>query len=375
MAEGTGAWTWGGRRAAALRRLVLAALALGAGGLEAQPADSLGARAGRAAAGALVVALPDAPPFAERGPDGTWAGLGVEVAVDVAQRLGRPVRFVAADSAEADVAAGRADLALAPMTPAGEAAADYTAPFYSARLGVARPAGHRLLGVLGRLFSPTFLWIAGGLAGLLLIVGTAVWAVERASNEDQFREAARPGIWDGFWWAGVTMTTIGYGDKAPQTVPGKSLALLWMLVSMAVTASLTASLVSALGMGRGGGGVELPEDLQGDRVGVVAGTPAAAVLREARVEARAVPTVAAGLEAVEADSLDAVAGSAPRLRAARPTASTLRVEETGAELERWAFAAAPGSPLRDAASRAVLDVVQSADWPSTVRRHVGSSSP
>ena len=357
-----------GEHAARLAALVV----LLAGPAAAQP-DSVRTARGPTG-GALVVAVSEAPPFAERGPDGVWDGLGVALAEDVGQRLGRGVRFVAAgDSAVAAVASGRADLAVAPMTSAGEAAVDYTAPFYGARLGVAQTRGNRVFDVLGRLFSMTFFWIAAGLAVLLLIVGVAVWAAERGSNEDQFRQSPRAGIWDGFWWAGVTMTTIGYGDKSPATVPGKLLALLWMLVSMAVTASLTASLVSALGTG-GSGTVQLPEDLQDRRVGVTAASTAATVLREARVEARAFPSLSAGLAAVRDDSVDVLVDAAPRLRAARSSDSDLRVQTTGVEIERWAFAVAPGSPLRETVSRAVLDHVQSADWPGVVRRYVGSDS-
>jgi ABC-type amino acid transport substrate-binding protein len=325
-------------------------------------------------AGPLVVAVPEAPPFAERGPDGVWDGLGVRLAEAVGQRLGRDVRFVAGgDSALARL--GEADLALAPMTAAGEATADFAAPFYAARLGVARLPGDRMTDVLGRLFSMTFFWITAGLAVLLLIVGAMMWGIERRHDTDDIHGGFR-GLWDGFWWAGVTMTTIGYGDTVPRSTAGRSLALLWMLVSMAVTASLTASIVSALGVG-GRGSLDLPEDLQGDRVGVVEGALAATVLREANVDARPFPDVAAGLAAVRADSLDAFAGSAPRLRAARSSGSGLRVESTGVEFERWGLAVAPGSPLREPVARAVLDHVQSADWPGTVRRYVGPdrSSP
>lgn len=342
-------------------------LALPAGAQEA-PTDS--------ASGPLTVAVYEAPPFAERTDDGTWDGLGVELAQEVGQKLGRGVRFVEApaDSGLAAVASGRADLALAPMTAAGEAAADYTAPFYAARLGVTRPMTSRLATIATSFFSGLFFKIAAGLAVLLLIVGVAVWALERHANTDDFREDARGGIWDGFWWAGVTMTTIGYGDKSPQTVPGKTLALLWMLVSMGVTASLTAALVSALGLQKAGSGVRLPEDLQGDRVGVVDGSAAAAVLREARVDVRPYPSVEAGLQAVHDDSLDTFVDAAPRLRAAQSTTSSLQIQTTGVEFERWAFAVPTGSPLREAASRAVLDRIHSADWPSTVNRYIGSDS-
>ena len=359
-----------------MSRLPLLLLAVAAGVASAQTSGP--ARSGSASgAGALTVAVYEAPPFARRGPDGTWGGLGVELAGEAGQILGRPVRFVGVADARAAVAAaaaGQADAALAPVTVEGEAEADFTASFYADRIGLAESRTGRLAEIAGNFFSPLFFKVAAGLAALLLLVGTAVWAIEKGENSDDFDENARGGIWDGFWWAGVTMTTIGYGDKSPKTVPGQVLGLLWMLVSMAVTAALTAALVSALGLGSGSGGAQIPEDLRGERVGVEAGATAATVLREANVDARPFPTALDGLRAVGADSLDVFAGSAAHLRAVLDGAPdlSLSVRTTGAEVERWAFAVAPGGALREAMGRAVLDRVHSPDWPSTVNRYVGS---
>ena len=337
-------------------------------------APAAGQAAGGAGGGDLTVAVAPAPPFVEAGDDGTWDGLGVHLVREVAAREGRGVRFVRADDPVAAVAGGAADLAVVPATAEGEARVDFTASFYAARLGVARRPGSGIADVAGRFFSPTFFKIALALVVLLFVVGLAVWAVERREEGDDFREG-KAGIWDGFWWSGVTMTTIGYGDTVPSSVAGRSLALLWMLVSMAVTAALTAALVSALGLkgGSGGGSASLPEDLRDERVGVVEGSTAAGVVRETRVEARSFATVEAGLRAVADDSLDALVGSAPLLRAARSgDTRPLRVETTGVEFERWAFAVAEGSPLRETLSRAVLERVQSPDWASAVDRYTSS---
>ncbi len=110
-------------------------------------------------------------------------------------------------------------------------------------------------------FNKRFWKIALALSVLLLIVGTIIYFVERGSNEDHFggdRSFAK-GIGSGFWWAGVTMTTIGYGDKAPVTFVGRALALIWMLIAMAVTAVLTASLVSVVMGSSGNKNIEAPE--------------------------------------------------------------------------------------------------------------------
>jgi hypothetical protein len=38
----------------------------------------------------------------------------------------------------------------------------------------------------------------------------------------------------------VTMTTVGYGDTAPKTVPGRILGLVWMLAALVFVSLFTA---------------------------------------------------------------------------------------------------------------------------------------
>ena len=46
---------------------------------------------------------------------------------------------------------------------------------------------------------------------------------------------------DGFWWAWVTMTTVGYGDLVPTTLEGRLVGMLLILVGIAIFSLLTAS--------------------------------------------------------------------------------------------------------------------------------------
>ena len=57
-----------------------------------------------------------------------------------------------------------------------------------------------------------------------------------------------PSIGSGLWWAVQTVTTVGYGDHVPETVAGKLVAALVMLVGIGfltvITAAITSTFVS-----------------------------------------------------------------------------------------------------------------------------------
>lgn len=328
--------------------------------LRAQPADTLGAGA------PLVVGVWAAPPFAVEGEGGDWDGLGVHLLRAAGRELGRPValRPVAEDSALALVAAGALDAALpAVATAEGEALVDFTHPYYTTALGVAQPRRMSLWAILGALFSPRFGRIVLSLSVLLLVVGGLAWLFERKANEDQFGEGSRlKGVWDGFWWAGVTMSTIGYGDKTPITVPGRILALVWMLVAMGVTASLTAAITSVLALGPGRGDLAVPADLRGRPVGAVVGSDAAAYLEAERVRFRPLPDVRAGLDAVEAGDLDAFVHGAAALRFVQGGQGGVRIRQTRLQPLRYAVALPPGSALREPLNRLLLQEMREPGW-------------
>lgn len=49
-------------------------------------------------------------------------------------------------------------------------------------------------------------------------------------------------VWDGMWWAWVTMSTVGYGDVVPQNAAGRLFGALLILFGVVVISMLTASL-------------------------------------------------------------------------------------------------------------------------------------
>jgi len=53
-------------------------------------------------------------------------------------------------------------------------------------------------------------------------------------------------IFDAFWWAVVTITTVGYGDVSPVTVEGRLAAGVLMILGIVLFSFLTAALTSAM---------------------------------------------------------------------------------------------------------------------------------
>ena len=66
-------------------------------------------------------------------------------------------------------------------------------------------------------------------------------------------------VLDGFWWSLQTVTTVGYGDVVPASVPGRLTAALVMFVGLSflavTTAAVTNAFVQAAARRRGGDAV------------------------------------------------------------------------------------------------------------------------
>ncbi|KAK2574126.1 Potassium voltage-gated channel subfamily F member 1 [Acropora cervicornis] len=81
---------------------------------------------------------------------------------------------------------------------------------------------------------------------LIGIAGVLIWALEYHVRNEDFPLTFKRGSSEGFWWATISITTVGYGDKAPKSLLGRLFSVLWILIGLVVITMFTATVTSAL---------------------------------------------------------------------------------------------------------------------------------
>lgn len=327
----------------------------------------------------LVVGTKVAPPFAIKSDDGTWSGISIELWRGIAQELDLAYEFQEFDlqGLLSAVESGAVDAAVAALTITSdrEESFDFSHPFHTSGLGIAVHSGSKrgLIGIVARVFSTGFLRAVGALGLLLLGVGVLIWLLERKRNPSHFGGSAAHGIGAGFWWSAVTMTTVGYGDKAPLTLWGRFLGLIWMFASIIMISGFTAAIASSLTVNRLESKVRGPADLGKVRVVSTPGSTSASYLRSARVRFQAVESPAAGLQAVAGRSADALVYDAPILRylVNSDHAGVLDVLPQTFERQDYGIAFPQASPLREPVNRILLKKIRDPEWQDLLFRYLG----
>lgn len=328
----------------------------------------------------IVVATREVPPFAFQGPDGKWHGISIDLWRNIAETLGIEYQIEKSTLEEmlAGVASGKFDAAVAALTVTAERekTIDFTHPFYGSGLGIL-VKGTPQRGwwpVVKKFMSIRFAAIVGALAGLLLFVGFLAWLFERRQNPDQFDGSTVKGLASGFWWSAVTMTTVGYGDKAPVSLAGRLVALVWMFASLLLISSFTAAIASELTVAHLSTGINGPEDLPGLRVATVGGSTSEKYLKEKRVISVPFDSPLAGAEAVADEQVDAAVYDAPVLKylvKEKLQGKHLRVLPRVFASQNYAIALTEGSPLREPINRELLKQISDKSWSDKLFEYMG----
>lgn len=326
----------------------------------------------------MVVGTRVAPPFVMKDEHGEFSGISIELWRQIARELELDFEFRETGLIElfSEIHSGslQASVGALTLTAEREELIDFTHPFYSTGLAIAVPdTGSAVWHTVSRLWSWEFFAVLGLLVGLLLIVGALFWLAERRHNSAMFGGGPAQGIGSSFWWAAVTMTTVGYGDKAPITFAGRLIALVWMFAAVIIISSFTAAIATSLTVSRLESTVRNVDDLPRVRVATVTGSVSAQFLERHNTGYSHFDGLSGALEAMNRGKFDAVVYDRPILLylANQPEHQNTRVLPNTFERQDYAIALPERRPLREAVNLALLRIISTPQWQTTLSNYLG----
>jgi polar amino acid transport system substrate-binding protein len=201
----------------------------------------------------LRIAVYDVPPYGYANPDGSISGISVDLWRRVAERLQRQFKLIPISEMEAILSGLEQDqfdaaIGAITITPEREKRVDFSYPAHRSGVAVALRKEKGPLSALKSYAAATSELgplILGSLA-MLVLIGVSMWFIESRHPAAHGSESSVVTLRDGLYWAIVTMTTVGYGDKKPKSTTGRVIAVSWMFASLVWVSLLSTSLVSRL---------------------------------------------------------------------------------------------------------------------------------
>jgi polar amino acid transport system substrate-binding protein len=301
-----------------------------------------------------------------------WQATAQEMGVDFEYEIVTTVQ----DQLDA-VESGQADAAIAAIsiTAEREEEIDFSHRYFESGLGILTRSGSStpLLDTFRLAFSPGLLRLFVFMVLTILIAGHIIWLIERRRNEE-FPQTYLRGVSEGIWWAAVTVTTVGYGDRTPIGRPGRLFGIFWMFAGLFIIANFTAGVTSQMTLQTLQGTINGPQDLPGKQIVTVAGSTSDEWLTSEGIRHQTVETIEEAYNLLDAESVQAVVYDHPVLLyyAQQNEDKDLLVPGGPFNVEDYGIAFPEGSPLREEVNRALLILTENGAYDQIYSKWYGS---
>jgi ABC-type amino acid transport substrate-binding protein len=326
------------------------------------------------------VGIKEAPPFVIKSPDNQWTGISVDLWKRIAKKNNFQYQFQEQklQGIFAGIQNGSLDFGIGALTitPEREQLIDFSHSFYSTGLGIATSKTNdvSLNQVLKNLISFDFIKVLALLITIILIFGSLIWLVERRKNSSQFDNGAFKGIGSGFWWSAVTMTTVGYGDKAPVTFLGRLVAVVWMFAGIIIISSFTAAIAASLTVNQLGTTVRSENDLAKVRVATIKSSSSEAYLKQKQINYTEYEQLSEALQDLKNKKLDALVYDAPILKyyINEKHQDSLLVLPQIVQKQDYGIALSANIAIRETINQTLLNETRTPEWKQILFDYLGN---
>jgi ABC-type amino acid transport substrate-binding protein len=237
---------------------------------------------------------------------------------------------------------------------------DFTHSYFHTGLGILVPEKHTLaIGPFLKSFLTKNKMLVVSIFLLFMIVaGHIIWLTEHnlEPGRRSFSRNYFPGVIEGIYWAVVTASTVGYGDRVARSWAGRLLSLLLIVTSLPVFAYFIATLSSNITILTLRTTIGGPQDLVERRVGVLDGSTSQEYMQEIKSVVYAFDRIDDAYKWLIGGRLDAVVYDRPNLQYYAQNEGKGKVEVVGRTFapQDYGMAIPQGSPLREDFNRVLL---------------------
>ncbi|MCX7546724.1 transporter substrate-binding domain-containing protein [Xanthomarina sp. F1114] len=287
------------------------------------------------------------------------------------------VNFSQVDEALLSLKKNELDLVVGPISITSRRLEDikFSQPFYNSSLTiVSRNDKLDLWQKIKPFFSAKLLMAVLVFLIILAFVGTLLWYAERKKSPEQFSSDPIHGIGTGMWLAIVTMSTTGYGDKAPITLAGRIIAGSWMVISIIFATSMVAGIASTLTLtSLGTSTITNIEQLKNKKAATISGSPSEAFLREYNTKVVIVDDLDDGFSKLKNKEVEAVVYDRPQLLYYLNSHNEEDLHMAKAEYYKlgYGFAFPLNSPLTYKVNRGLLELAEDQEIKAYLDTYLG----
>ena len=323
-----------------------------------------------------IVGIKEAPPFAFKDSKGKWMGITVDLWKEIQSENTTKFQLQEMALDKLLIAIERADIATGigaiSILNEREKKFDFSIPYFDTGLALATRTKYannawNYFGTLGKIIKALIPWVL-----LLLFVGVLIWLIERKINEDQFHKPLGEGVGSGIWWACVTMTTVGYGDKTPKSFVGRIIAVFWMFSGIILISSLTATITTSMTLERLDDQISTLDDLKNQKTGVAESTAAARFLQDRGVTHNIFPSLDEGLAALSNGKINVLVHDEPIMKhvIAQKYSGKLQVLDIILDKQLYAFPSQDNAIILEQINLGIIEAMESGKLESIIQRYL-----